>query len=69
MNINVEKYGILNDVKGNLIKARNILKKSLDSIALARAVISRTDKTFLCDKEYVSENADKKNHQKLRRDE
>lgn len=62
MNINVEKYGILNDVKGNLVKARNILGKSLDSIALARAVISRTDKTFLCDKEYVSENADKTNH-------
>ena len=62
MNINVEKYGILNDVKGNLVKARNILRKSLDSIALARAVISRTDKTFLCDKEYVSEHADKTNH-------
>lgn len=62
MNINVEKYGILNDVKGNLVKARNILRKSLDSIALARAVISRTDKSFLCDKEYVSENADKTNH-------
>lgn len=62
MNINVEKYGILNDVKGNLVKARNILRKSLDSIALARAVISRADKTFLCDKEYVSENANKTNH-------
>jgi hypothetical protein len=62
MNINVEKYGILNDVKGNLVKARNILRKSLDSIALARAVISRSDKSFLCDKEYVSENANRTNH-------
>lgn len=54
-NINVAKYGVLNDAKGNLTKARTILKKSLDSIALARALISRADKSFLCDKEYVSE--------------
>lgn len=54
-NINVAKYGVLNDLKGNLTKARTILKKSLDSISLARALISRSDKSFLCDKEYVSE--------------
>lgn len=51
-----DRYGVSNDVKGNLNKSKNILKKSLDSISAARAWISRADKTFLCDKEYVNEN-------------
>lgn len=51
-NINSKKYGVANDLKGNLIKARVILKNSIDSISLARALISRADKSFLCDKEY-----------------
>ena len=36
----------------NLLKAKTILKKALNSIAHARACISKSDKTFLCDKDY-----------------
>ena len=49
-----EKYGVSYDVRENLLKAQNILKKSWISISAARASISQTDKTFLCDKNYVN---------------
>ena len=42
-----------NDVKGNLLKAKKILKKSLPSLAAARAAISKSDKSCLCNKNYV----------------
>ena len=48
-----DRFGISNDVRGNLLKSKNILNKALDSIAHARANISRSDKTFMCDKDYV----------------
>ena len=51
-----EKYGLSYDVRGNLIKSKQILKKALDSIAEARASISKADKSFMCDKNYVSRN-------------
>ena len=50
----LDRFGASNDVRGNLQKARVILNKSLTSIAAARASTSRTDKTFLCDKDYVN---------------
>jgi len=49
-----EKYGVSYDVRENLLKAQIILKKSWISISAARASISQTDKTFLCDKNYVN---------------
>jgi hypothetical protein len=51
----LDRFGASADVKGNLQKARIILNKSLSSIAAARALTSRTDKTFLCDKDYSQE--------------
>jgi hypothetical protein len=48
-----DKYGASNDARGNLLKAKLILNKSLISISSARASTSRADKTFLCDKDYV----------------
>lgn len=48
-----ERFGASTDVRGNLVKAKLILKKALNSITSARASVSRTDKTFLCDKDYV----------------
>ena len=49
-----EKYGVSYDVRENLFKAQKILKRSCVSISAARAAISKTDKTFMCDKNYVS---------------
>ena len=49
-----EKYGVSYDVRENLFKAQTILKKSTVSISAARASISKTDKTFMCDKNYVN---------------
>ena len=49
-----DRFGISNDIKGNLLKSKNILKKALHSIAHARAEVSRSDKSFMCDKDYVS---------------
>ena len=51
-----EKYGVSYDVRENLFKAQTILKKSTISISAARASISKTDKTFMCDKNYVNTN-------------
>ena len=51
-----EKYGVSYDVRENLFKAQNILKRSCVSISTARASISKTDKTFMCDKNYDEEN-------------
>lgn len=48
-----ERFGVSTDVRGNLLKAKSIIKTGLVSMASARAATSRTDKTFLCDKEYV----------------
>ncbi len=48
-----EKYAPSKDTHGNLIKAKSILKKALVSVSDARASISKSDKTFLCDKNYV----------------
>ncbi len=53
----IESYGdklITNDVRTNLLRAKSILKKSLESISNARASISKTDKSCLCNKNYVS---------------
>lgn len=47
-----EEYIISNDVHENLLKAKIILKKALFSISQARASISKSDKTCLCDKDY-----------------
>jgi hypothetical protein len=54
-----ESFGdklLTSDVKGNLVKAKKILKKSLQSISSARASISKSDKTCLCNKNYVRLN-------------
>ena len=48
-----DRFGISNDVRGNLLKSKNILSKALHSIANARANVSRSDKTFMCDRDYV----------------
>lgn len=48
-----DRFGISNDIRGNLLKSKTILSKALDSIAHARANVSRSDKTFMCDKDYV----------------
>ena len=52
----IESYGeklITRDVRGNLLKAKRILKKALHAVASARACISKWDKSCLCDKNYV----------------
>ena len=43
---------ISNDVNESLLKAKVILKKALHSISQARASISKSDKSCLCDKDY-----------------
>ena len=48
-----DRFGISNDIRGNLVKSKNILSRALNSIAHARANVSRSDKTFMCDKDYV----------------
>lgn len=52
----VDSFGeklLTTDVKGNLLKAKTILKNSLPSLAAARAAISKSDKSCLCNKNYV----------------
>lgn len=53
-----EPFNASTDVRGNLLKAKIILNKSMESIAAARASTSRHDKTFLCDKDYSETNLD-----------
>ncbi|CAF0930684.1 unnamed protein product [Brachionus calyciflorus] len=47
-----ERFGASNDIRGNLLRAKQVLKKALVAVSLARATVSRPDKTFLCDKDY-----------------
>lgn len=49
-----ERFGASNDIRGNLVKAKYVLKKALDSISIARATVSKVDKSCICDKDYVS---------------
>ncbi|RNA15266.1 cilia- and flagella-associated 54, partial [Brachionus plicatilis] len=51
--ISSERFGVSNDIRGNLIKAKYVLKKALMAISLARATVSKTDKSCLCDKDYT----------------
>lgn len=56
-----ESFGeklITRDVRGNLLKAKKILKKSLQSLANARASISKSDKSHLCDINYDLDSVD-----------
>jgi len=48
----LDKHTIPRDTLDNLLKARHILAKALTSIAHARAATSKSDGTFLCDKNY-----------------
>lgn len=52
--ISSERFGASNDIKRNLIKAKYVLKKALDTISIARATVSKADKSCICDKDHVN---------------
>lgn len=48
----LDKYSAALDSRGNYMKAKNIIKKSLHFVSDARALVARPDKETLCDIDY-----------------